>query len=262
MVPYDPPDRASPSDITRSSDALGAPCPARLAGFLLSNDASELGARVDCQLGVDVPQVAVHRVWREEEPVRDLTVRAAVGDEPRDVCFRAAQGRQDVAVAMAAGRDDPPVDTEVAKAAADATSVPLGTEGEVQLESSPQDRDTRGAIDRHQAPTVVLERGSKREAARALLEERDRPFEILEPLLDQAADLRLDRRDRLDPWVELHSPSNRGERLRGQTGVADRQRDPSQVNLVGDVDREARKQRVSILLARRHQPAVRRGRVT
>ncbi len=40
----DPPDRASPSDITRSSHALGAPCPARLAGFLLRNDASELGA--------------------------------------------------------------------------------------------------------------------------------------------------------------------------------------------------------------------------
>ena len=64
---------------------------------------------------------------------------------------------------------------------------------------------------RAEAPTVVLECRPERKPARALLEQRDRPLEILEPVFDQSADLRLDRRDRRDAWVQLGPPSNRGE---------------------------------------------------
>jgi hypothetical protein len=58
----------------------------------------------------------------------------------------------------------------------------------------------------------------------------------------------------VDAWSQLRSPSNRSERFRGQVAVAGSQSDPGQVNLVGNVDREPRKQRASILPPRRHRP--------
>jgi hypothetical protein len=69
------------SVINRSSHALGVAMRRPAAFCPLSNDAGELGTRVDRQFAVDTPQVTVHRVGRKEEPVRDLTVRDSLRDE-------------------------------------------------------------------------------------------------------------------------------------------------------------------------------------
>src|SRR6185369_5659008 len=106
-----------------------------------------------------------------------------------------------------------------------------------------------------EAVTEVLERRSEGKPAGAFLEQCDRSFEILEPLLDQAADLRLDRRDRLDVGIQLHPPSNRGEGPRRQVTIAGGQRDPGQMNVVGDVDREPWQERPTVVQTRRRYPA-------
>jgi phenylpyruvate tautomerase PptA (4-oxalocrotonate tautomerase family) len=86
---------------------------------LLSNDASELGARVDGQFAVDVPQVTVHRVGREEEPLSDLTVRDPVRDKPGDLRLSAGQRRH--AAAVFASHDYPSAHPQLGEAAADGT---------------------------------------------------------------------------------------------------------------------------------------------
>ena len=97
---------------------------------------------------------------REEEPVSDLTVRDSVGDEPGDLRFSAGQRRQ--AAAAFPSRDDPSAHPQLSEAAADAASVPLGAEGQIQLQRAPEDGDAAYAIGPCQAPTVVLEGRSER----------------------------------------------------------------------------------------------------
>src|SRR5258706_9997718 len=185
---------------------------------------------------------------RQEEAVCDLAVRASIGDEPRDLGLGAGQGRE--ADALTPGRDDPASHTEVGESATDAPRVPFGAKRQVQVERSPEDGDPALAIGPGEAPAEILERRSEGKPAGALLEESDRPFEILKPVLDQAADLGLDRSDRLHARIQLQSPSNRDERPGCQVAVAARSRDPSKVDLIGDIDREPRKEWPSVLQAR------------
>jgi hypothetical protein len=65
---------------------------------VVNPDAGFLSARVDGQLGEDVPQVAVHRVGRQEETARDLAVRDSIRDEPRYLRLGSGQGREADAV--------------------------------------------------------------------------------------------------------------------------------------------------------------------
>src|SRR5580765_8188490 len=44
-------------------------------------DGYGVGSRPGLKLGQDVPDVALHRLFREEEPRSDLAVHEAVGDE-------------------------------------------------------------------------------------------------------------------------------------------------------------------------------------
>src|SRR5260221_13407044 len=145
-------------------------------------------------------------------------VRDSIGDQPGYLRLSAGQRRH--SVAALASHDDPSAHPQVSQAAADASSVPFGAKRQIQLESSPQSGDATVAIGPGEAPTVVLERRSERNATRALLEEHDRPFEIFEPACDKAAHVGLDGRDRLDARVELQTSSNRRKRLTCQVTVS------------------------------------------
>src|SRR2546430_14707757 len=67
-------DRARPA-------RLGRPDGGRPAG----QNAVELVARADVELGEDFAQVVLDRAWTDEQPGADLGVREAVAGEPRDL---------------------------------------------------------------------------------------------------------------------------------------------------------------------------------
>jgi hypothetical protein len=57
---------------------------ARSGHLVVARESCQLDARVDAELGEDVPEVAVDGVRRDEEALCDFAIRQAVGDETRE----------------------------------------------------------------------------------------------------------------------------------------------------------------------------------
>src|SRR5579862_5779424 len=161
----------------------------------------QLDARLDSELREDVTEMAVYRVWRDEEPLGDFAVRQTVGDQLRDSELRRGHRRPSSRLRLDGNKSA--THTEITKPAANAPRVPGGADLGVDVEGAAESVDPGLTLGGGELDTQVLERRCQLEATRPVCEQRHRLVEVRTRVLEEPSDVCRHGSDRRGGGVQL-----------------------------------------------------------